>query len=256
MRLHATHSIASILQAFRSAVLTALFFLAAFIATNTYAGPTLWTFSGDIVFGSGSNPSCPGLCGHQVPPTGNPISFTMVLDQPEKAEVFSEATSLVTWYTMFGGYSKIDFGYRPEFLFSRFVVSVKDNDIANSEPDQLLIFKHEPICCIGESSFSLHLGSMGTSLIDGSALPSNLDLALTNSAFGRLTYVTTGAGLSEYADFTINRLVVSSVPEPQSLLLMLTALGALVLVHRRTSLRIGGSNFALRWAPITADAGN
>ena len=204
-----------------------------FMATSVFAGPTLWTFSGEIVGGSGSVPNCPGLCGFNVPPIGNPITFTMVLDQVDMTEVFAESTSLVTWYTMFGGLSKVDFGYRPAFDFSRFVVSLKDNDIRNSEPDQLLIFKHEPICCAGDASFSLHLGSIGTSLLSGTGLPTNLDLSLADSAYGSLTYVETNAGLSNYAAFTIDRLVVTSVPEPESWVLMLVGLGAVCATTRR-----------------------
>lgn len=212
-------------------IVRALLLALAGLAFQASANPMLWTFSGDVYRSTNGVAPCPGLCGSIVPPRG-PITFTMVLDQVSAVETFSGVGAPVKWYTM-GGLSNVDFGYGPLYRLPEFIVSVSDNDFGSGEPDQLDIFT---LGGRGQffkgAAFSIHLGSLGTELLNGLALPSSLDLALTDNPRGFLAFSETGA-TADAAQFTLDRLTITEMPEPNSIALILLGLGAVLGSVRR-----------------------
>lgn len=201
-----------------------VFLLSAAVANAT---PMQWAFSGFIWQSYTNIPGCLGLCGQDLPPGGNPISFSMVIDQAPTAYV-SKNTFNIT-----GGLSKVDFGYSPIFAFSNFYMTVVNNN--NGSAQDLQIFSDQPPSGVGNvASFSIDIGSFSSNLLSGNSIPTSLNLSLADWANGRLNYVPqNNINITESAEFTINSLSISPVPEPESYAMMLVGLGLLASARRR-----------------------
>lgn len=203
----------------------------ALVAGVASATPTTFNFSGFIIAGSSNTPGCPGLCGQNVPPAGNPISFTVRLDANLGGFVGSTSSGTDTLYDMVAP-SLVDFGYRPEFAFSTYQVHIIDDKTTSAMPDQLRIYKQQAPGSV--SWFDIELSADNLAFLSGAHLPTDIDLGLAFVARGSLSY-STGA-TSENAIFRIDSVqVVSDVPAPQTLALALMALGGLAAARRRKS---------------------
>ncbi len=227
-------------------LISALLVLATWLCGGSAAAaPTTFIFHGDIVAGSGNLPNCPGLCGYNVPPAGNPISFVVTLDAHLPPFSGSTPAGTDTLYDM-SGLSSVDFGYRSAFRFTDFQVRVIDDNTFSSMPDQLLIYRTQPNLSNspdGGAWFSLELLSSSVDLLAGPDLPTSLELSRAAVARGSLSFSTNGQ-TSENAEFVITSVeLVTPVPEPATIFLASFALLGLGLtLTSRRSTRLWGAS--------------
>ena len=214
----------------RCFVLGALLSLA---SADSYAGFAQLTFHGIVVDGSSRSSNCIGLCGSNVPAVGSPIAFTVAFDTATAGAAESTAPYPGTRVRYdFVAPSSVDFGYRPDFLFTDFSIRVTDDMVGNSAPDQLQVFRNEPVGQRNIAWFNIELDSSSTTFLNGPGLPMTLDLALTHGGgdyfglpHGTLSYIANGQ-FAEFSKFVITDIASGhALPTPSTHALTLAAFG-------------------------------